>query len=241
MPPSLPAACSGFGRPRTTTDVFADGPLWTMAPARFAARTASIRLRLRMPVNARCTPFSERSAPALSAAGGLRERVDQLVGALVPFPTLADAAIDDLLQVVAAGEPANLGGPHPHARVAFDQHPEQLPHLIHVVARLPAAGRRARRCSLGAVSEFIVRAVMPRRSLCWRTMPKSPSLRRRPSQTNTFSGVRSRCSAGRGGACRSTSSMPAISRRAAASVQPRVSARQERAQVAVPAYSSARQ
>ena len=31
--------------------------------------------------------------------------------------------------------------------------------------------------SLGAVSAFIVRAVMPRRSLCCRTMPKSPSLR----------------------------------------------------------------
>ena len=31
--------------------------------------------------------------------------------------------------------------------------------------------------SLGAVSAFIVRAVMPRRSLCCWTMPKSPSLR----------------------------------------------------------------
>ena len=35
---------------------------------------------------------------------------------------------------------------------------------------------------------------MPRRSLCCRTIPKSPSFSRRPSQTNTFIGVRSRCS-----------------------------------------------
>ena len=42
--------------------------------------------------------------------------------------------------------------------------------------------------SLGAVSAFIVPAVMPRWSLCWRTMPKSPSLSVGPSQTKTFSG-----------------------------------------------------
>ena len=62
---------------------------------------------------------------------------------------------------------------------------------------------------------------MPRRSLCCRTMPKSPSLSRRPSQTNTFSGVRSRCSVCPRCSLRSTSRMPAISRRAAASDQPR--------------------
>ena len=37
-PPSRPAACSALGRPRTMTVVCADGPLWTMAPARLAAR-----------------------------------------------------------------------------------------------------------------------------------------------------------------------------------------------------------
>ena len=36
-PASRPAAWSGFGRPRTTTVVFADSPPWTIAPALFAA------------------------------------------------------------------------------------------------------------------------------------------------------------------------------------------------------------
>ena len=66
-------------------------------------------------MNARCTPFSVRSTPAFSVAGGLRERVDQLVGALVPLPPLADAAVDDLLQVIAAREPADLVGANPRA------------------------------------------------------------------------------------------------------------------------------
>ena len=41
---------------------------------------------------------------------------------------------------------------------------------------------------------FIVLAVIPRRSLCCRTIPKSPSFSLRLSQTKTFIGVRSRCS-----------------------------------------------
>src|SRR5262245_21629091 len=65
------------------------------------------------------------------------ERVDQLVGALVALPPLADAAIDDLLQVIAAREGADLGRPDPRARVPLDQHAEQLPHLVDVVSRLP--------------------------------------------------------------------------------------------------------
>ena len=39
---------------------------------------------------------------------------------------------------------------------------------------------------------FIVLAVIPRESLCCRTMPKSPSFSAGPAQTNTFTGVRSR-------------------------------------------------
>ena len=37
-PPSRPAACCAFGRPRTTTVVRAEGPPCTIAPARLAAR-----------------------------------------------------------------------------------------------------------------------------------------------------------------------------------------------------------
>ncbi len=65
------------------------------------------------------------------------EGVDQLVGALVPLAPLADAAIHDLLQMIAARQPADLGGPDAGARVALHEHPEKLTDLIHVVARLP--------------------------------------------------------------------------------------------------------
>src|SRR5262249_33668170 len=70
-PASRPAAWSGFGRPRTTTVVRADGMPCTIAPARRAALIASLRVLLRMPVKARWTPLSVRIAPIESAAGGL--------------------------------------------------------------------------------------------------------------------------------------------------------------------------
>src|SRR5262245_13385080 len=70
-PPSLPAACSAFGRPRTMTVVTIEGPPCTMAPARRAAAIASARGRDRIPVNAMCRPLSERSTPDFSAAGGV--------------------------------------------------------------------------------------------------------------------------------------------------------------------------
>ena len=71
---------------------------------------------------------------------------------------------------------------------------EQLPHLVHVVARLPLRSGAARGCRSAPSSGSASCAVTPRRSLCWRTMPKSPSFRLRPSHTKTFIGVRSRCS-----------------------------------------------
>ena len=81
----------------------------------------------------------ERSERAhLQHSGRVGERLDHLVSVLVPFPPLADAAIDDLLQVVAAREPPDFMGSDPDLRVPLDQHPQQLSHLIHVVARLPS-------------------------------------------------------------------------------------------------------
>jgi len=71
------------------------------------------------------------------------QRVDHLVGALVALAPLADAAVDDLLQLIAAAQAADVVGAHAAARVSLHQHPEQLPHLVDVVARLPL-GRRAR-------------------------------------------------------------------------------------------------
>ena len=85
-----------------------DGMPWTIAPARLAAAIASARRRDRMPVNARCTPLSERSTPVFSAAGRRPQRGDQLVGALVALAPLADAAVDDLLQLIAAVERADV-------------------------------------------------------------------------------------------------------------------------------------
>ena len=169
-------------------------------------------------MKARCTPFSVRDAlPHVEPAGSMGERLDQLVGALVALAPLADAAVDDLLQVVAARKTPDLAGANPRARVPFHQHPQELPDLIHVVARLPLRAPRRSRISLGAVNGFSVPARIPRRSLWCRTIPKSPSFRYRPSQTKTFIGVRSRWSIWPRCSFPSTWRMPAISRRAAAS------------------------
>src|SRR5258708_34827830 len=54
------------------------------------------------------------------------ERVDHLVGALVPLAPLADAAVEDLLEVIAAAEASDLGGPGPLASGPLDQHAQQL-------------------------------------------------------------------------------------------------------------------
>ena len=63
--------------------------------------------------------------------------LDELVRAQVAFPPLAQAAVDDLLEVVAAGQAPDLLGGHAHPRVALDQHAQQLADLVDVVARLP--------------------------------------------------------------------------------------------------------
>ena len=102
-PASRPAAWSGFGLPRTTTLVLhRRHAVERSAPARRAAALASRRGRLRMPVNARWTPLSVASRPALRQRGRVAQRLDQLVGGLVALAALADAAVDDLLQLVAA-------------------------------------------------------------------------------------------------------------------------------------------
>ena len=138
MPASLPAACSGFGRPRTTTVVFADGPLCTIAPARFAARTASLRLPAEDAGEREVDAFQRAQHAGLQRCGRIPQRIDHLVGAFVALAPLADAAIDDLLQMIGAPRRADLGEAHARARVSFDQHAEQLSDLIHIVARLPA-------------------------------------------------------------------------------------------------------
>ena len=90
-----------------------------------------------MPVKARWTPFRVRKRADLERRRRVGKRVDQLVRAFVSLPTLADAAIDDLFQVIAAREGANLRRANACVRVTFDQHPQQLAHLVHIVTRLP--------------------------------------------------------------------------------------------------------
>src|SRR5262249_15395220 len=62
---------------------------------------------------------------------------DQLVGALVSLPPFSETAVDDLLQMIAARKPAHVFGANAGARIALQQHAEELAHLIHVVSRLP--------------------------------------------------------------------------------------------------------
>ena len=74
-------------------------------PKRCGRSPSASAFSLSMPVNARCTPFSVRSTPTRSARRRLAQRLDQLVRALVALAPLADAAVDDLLQVIAAARP----------------------------------------------------------------------------------------------------------------------------------------
>ena len=54
--------------PRTITVVSADGPEWTMAPARFAAAATALRGFAKIPVKVTCTPRSDRMTPAFNAS-----------------------------------------------------------------------------------------------------------------------------------------------------------------------------
>src|SRR5262249_25771660 len=69
--------------------------------------------------------------------GRTPERLDHLVGGLVTLATLADAAVDDLLQVIATVHPPHVGGTESMGGVLADQHAYELADLINVVARLP--------------------------------------------------------------------------------------------------------
>ena len=64
--------------------------------------------------------------------------------------------MDDLLQMIAARQAANVRGADPRAGVALRQHAQQLSDLIHVVARLPL--RRGAREQLARRGERVHRA-----------------------------------------------------------------------------------
>src|SRR5262249_38374818 len=127
-PPCLPAAWSTVSRPRTTTVVCVDGPPRTMAPARRAARIASLRAGARMRENG-----GERLMRAFARGQRARaqsrrcsvEPLDELVRALVPLPPLAEASMHDRLQMIAGREAALILRAEARARVALQQHAHQ--------------------------------------------------------------------------------------------------------------------
>jgi len=101
------------------------------------------------------------------------ERPDQLVGRLVAAVPVADAAVDDLLQLVAARE---RFGPSPCrcARWRRRRSASRAAARSGTRRRGPAsAACHATRNSFGATNGFIVRATTPRRSSCCRAIPKS--------------------------------------------------------------------
>ena len=86
-----------------------------------------------------CQVHAFQRAEDAGVQGGRRvaQRVDQFVGAFVALPPLADTAIDDLFQMIAARERSHLIGTEARTRIALYQHAKQLPDLIDVVSRLP--------------------------------------------------------------------------------------------------------
>ena len=76
-------------------------------------------------------------AAGVEARGTLAEGSDQLARRFVAFLARAQAAMNDLFQVVAAGQPSDVAAPHGAVDVAPEQHRDQLAHLIDVIALLP--------------------------------------------------------------------------------------------------------
>src|SRR3954471_4907807 len=77
----------------------------------------------------------------LQRYGRRTERLDHLVRALVALAPLADAAMDDFLQLIAARQTPDVARAQSRPRIALDQHGHQLPDLVDIVARLPLRRR----------------------------------------------------------------------------------------------------
>ena len=76
-----------------------------MAPARRAARIASLRFA-EDASEGEMDAFQRAPDPHLHPGGWITERRNQLVGTLIPLPSLADATMDDFSQVIAARQGA---------------------------------------------------------------------------------------------------------------------------------------
>ena len=72
------------------------------------------------------------------------QRFDQLARRFVPFSARAEAAIDDFLEMIAAWETTHVAAAHRARGVAAQHHRRDQPHLVDVVALLPAANSSPR-------------------------------------------------------------------------------------------------
>ena len=118
-PASRPAAWCAFGRPLTTTVVCADGPPWTIAPARFAASAASLAPGRQDAGEGQVHALqASQDAACVQPGGRCSQCLHQLVGAFVAPAALADAAVDDFFQMVAAGQRPHVSGAHPRSRAS---------------------------------------------------------------------------------------------------------------------------
>src|SRR5262245_5611236 len=78
--------------------------------------------------------------PGRERGGRVLEGLDELVGVLVALASLPDAAMHDLLQMIAAAQRADLARADAGLRVPLHEHRQELPDLVDIVARLPLGG-----------------------------------------------------------------------------------------------------
>ena len=171
----------------------------------------------RMPVKARCTPFSDPQHAGLQRGGRIAQGLDHLVGALVSLAPLADAAIARSPSGDRCTRSRRTSGvPDPRPRVALDS--------ASPAAARPGTRRRAPATSGTAPARMSLGAVMRVHRVRGDAAPiallpddaEVPELEAADRRRRTrSSGVRSRCSSWPRCSLPSTSRMPAISRRTA--------------------------
>ncbi len=76
--------------------------------------------------------------PAMRLLWPMMQRRDQLAGGFVSLAARAEAAIDDFLEMIAAGEATHIATAHLISDVATQQHRGDQSDLVNVVALLPA-------------------------------------------------------------------------------------------------------
>src|SRR6202048_953019 len=72
------------------------------------------------------------------------QRGDKLTRRFVPLSPRAETAVDDFLEMIAAGKTAHVATAHRAHGVAAQHHRRDQPHLVDVVALLPAANSSPR-------------------------------------------------------------------------------------------------